>query len=186
MQTKFIIISGPSGVGKTVISKGLKEKIPNLTLAVATTSRLPRKNEINGKDYHFISDKDFKNKISNGEFIEWKKDDSYYGIEFNNLKSTLCLLNIDYQGMAQVKQKHPNSLTIFIKPPSLAILKKRLAKRALEVGMIDKEVKKRMDSAKVEIKMSKYYDYNIVNYENKLNQTIDGIIKIIDREIKCE
>lgn len=177
---KFIILSGPSGVGKTVISKALEKKISGLELVVATTSRLPRKNEIDGKDYFFISDEEFRKRISDGKFIEWAKIGNYlYGVEMKNLKSSLSLLNIDYQGMKQVKEKYPESLAIFIKPPSIAALKDRLLKRAKETGMSDEEIEKRLASAERESEIEKFYDYCVINHENRIEEAVDQIAKII-------
>lgn len=116
---------------------------------VATISRQLRKNEVNEKDYYFISDEEFKKIISDGGFLEWAKiGNFYYGIELKSCFSGPNFINIDYQGMVQVKEKYPGSIAFFIKPPSMVILKNCLMKRAEKTEMTDGEIKKRPISAK--------------------------------------
>lgn len=184
LKTNFIILSGPSGAGKTVISKALEKAVPKLRVVVATTSRLARKNEQDGEDYYFISEKEFEKRISDEEFLEWAKiGNFYYGIELKNCSAGLCLLNIDYQGTVRVKEKYPKALSIFIKPPSMEVLRKRLTNRAKETGMTEEEIKKRLVSAEKEMETAKFYDHSVVNRENKLDETVQEIVGMIESKL---
>ncbi len=164
---KVIVISGPSGVGKTTIYKRLLNDFSReLEFSISATTRKPRENEINGVDYYFITEKEFMKKIEDGEFIEWA---NVYGNYYGTLKSEIdrilkkkhCLLDIDVQGGLNVKKIFKdNSFLIFIKPPSMESLRERLYKRHLD----DEEtIKKRLDFAENEIKHSSSYDFIVIN-----------------------
>lgn len=176
----LIVISSPSGAGKTTIAKILCKKLSNIELSVSLTTRKPRSGEKNKVDYVFVSEKIFQNKIKQNLFLEHAKVfDNFYGTlkkqiikKINSGKN--ILLDIDWQGARQVKKKLPNDIiTIFILPPSIKDLKKRLNKREKNISFVNK----RMSKAKREIKHWKEYDYAIVN--DNLNDCLKKITKII-------
>ena len=141
MKGKIIIITAPSGSGKTSIARYLLNKYPVLAFSVSAATRTPRDNEKNGEDYYFMSVEEFQKKIYNKEFMEWEMvyEDKYYGTlksEMERLWSLgkVAILDIDVKGAIHVQKQYPeNSLSIFIEPPSVDELKKRLQGRGLEI-----------------------------------------------------
>ncbi|MFH1838619.1 MAG: guanylate kinase [Candidatus Kuenenbacteria bacterium] len=184
----LFIISGPSGVGKTSIIKKIIKLNPHFKRVITCTTRKKRCHEKHGQDYYFLSKKQFEKKIKNKEFLEWAiVHKNYYGtlkktVEFFKENISL-IINVDFQGALQIKKKKIKAVFIFIKPKSLNELINRIKKR----GKIKKEdLKIRLNNAKNEIKQAKkYYDYVIINEENKLNQTVEKILKIILLNAKC-
>ena len=176
----LVVISSPSGAGKTTITKKLVSKKKNIELSVSVTTRQPRKKEINNIDYSFVNKEIFKKYIKKKLFLEHSKVfDNFYGTLKSNINSKLnqnkiVLLDIDWQGARQIKQKMPKqTVTIFILPPSLKILKERLLKRERNL----KFVNKRMAKAKREIMHWNEYDYVVIN--QNLNECISEIRKIL-------
>ena len=163
----MFILSSPSGAGKTTLVKKIS-KNKNFSVSVSHTTRLPRPNEINGKDYFFISKNNFKKLIKKGEFIEHAKVfDNYYGsskkLVINQLKmGKNIIFDIDWQGTRQIRNKNLNYklLTIFILPPSRSELLNRLMKREKNNT---KTVKKRMKEIKKDLSRWKEYDYVVIN-----------------------
>ena len=137
---KLIIITAPSGAGKTSVTKYLLEKIPQIEFSVSATTRKPRSNEKNGMDYYFINEETFHTKIQENNFIEWEMvyEGKYYGTFKSELEriwndNKIPLLDIDVKGAIHVhEQFNSNCLTIFIEPPSIEELKKRLLSRGTE------------------------------------------------------
>ena len=178
----LIVISSPSGAGKTTIAKKLTSKKSNIELSVSLTTRKPRTGEIDGIDYKFVSPNFFKQKIKQNAFLENAKVfDNFYGTLKKQIESKLnkgknILLDIDWQGARQVKKRLPNdTVTIFILPPSLKELEKRLKKRERSIVF----VKKRMSKAKQEIMHWSEYDYAVVNKDlNKCLSKIKSILQI--------
>ena len=165
----LIVISSPSGAGKTSICKKLLEIDDKIRPSVSVTTREPRRSEINGVDYIFTTVEDFKKKISNGEFLE-------YADVFNNKYGTLVnstklladkgydvLFDIDWQGTQQLSQVAENILTIFILPPSKEEIEKRLKKRESENSENNDIVKDRMLKFEDELSHWKEYDYVVTN-----------------------
>jgi guanylate kinase len=179
---RLIIISSPSGAGKTTIVKKLVNKNLLTSLSVSLTTRNARPNEIDGVDYRFVSKDLFKKKIKKNLFLEYAKVfDNFYGTIESDITKKIAkgknvLLDIDWQGARQVKKKLPSeTISIFILPPSLKELKKRLKKR----GENNSFVKKRMSGAKEEIKHWQEYDYILINDNLKSCITkIKNILKI--------
>lgn len=166
----MVVISSPSGAGKTTITKKLVSKKLNIELSISLTTREPRKHEVNAIDYHFVSKDFFKKKIKQNSFLEHAKVfDNYYGTIKKNITDKLnkginILLDIDWQGARQVRKKMPDDvLSIFILPPSLKELKKRLEKRENNISFVNK----RMSKAKKEIAHWREYDYAIINKDLK-------------------
>lgn len=164
MECFPIIISAPSGGGKTSIVSRLLED-GKLSRVITATTRAPRKGEKNGKDYHFWSEKQFEDAVKKGEMAEWAKVHvNYYGIPKSSLDKLIKrgkhpVLVIDVQGAKTVKKIYKNAVSVFITPPSFAALKKRIAAR--NDGTTD--VKARLESAKKELKCIKNYDYLVIN-----------------------
>jgi len=180
---KIIIISSPSGAGKTTICKYLIKKLNNVDLSVSYTTRNKRNNEINGKDYFFISKEKFKILKNKNFFIETAKIfNNYYAspytnINFSSKKNKHILFDIDWQGARNLRKKFNKNriLDFFILPPNITELKKRLIKRGRDNS---KEIQLRLSLAMREIKHYKEYKYILIN-EN-VQQTVNNIIKIIN------
>lgn len=176
----LVVISSPSGAGKTTIAKKLVAQKLNLELSVSLTTRKPRSGEIEGKDYSFVSKCNFKKKVKKNLFLESAKVfDNFYGTLKSDViksinKGKNVLLDIDWQGARQVKKKLPkHTLTIFILPPSIKELKKRLMNREKDINFINK----RMSKAKREILHWIEYDYAVVN--DNVNNCVSKIKNII-------
>ncbi|MBN2539732.1 MAG: guanylate kinase [Deltaproteobacteria bacterium] len=165
-QGLLIVISAPSGAGKTTICKGLMDGFPDLHFSVSCTTRPPRKGERDGEDYHFISVKDFKRRIENGEFVEWEEIyGHFYGTSKKDIETLIqrgddVILDIDTKGARNVKAKYPGGVFVFIMPPSAEILRERLKKRGSETEDI---IKMRFARAMEEIRENEWYDYVIFN-----------------------
>lgn len=180
---KLFVISGPSGAGKSTIVRKLLESAPELVLSISATSRKPRKGEVDGKDYFFLSGEEFRKKVEEGYFLEWAVvHGSLYGtpksfVEENLKKGKSVVLEIDVQGALQVKEKISDAVLIFIEPPDFKELEKRLRERQTD----DEEtIQKRLRNAEYEMALSKYYNYKIVN--DDLESTVKKVLKIIKEE----
>jgi guanylate kinase len=156
-KDKIIVITAPSGAGKTTITKHLMKQFSNLAFSVSATTRTKRHNESEGKDYYFISKEDFESKIKEDAFLEWEMvyEGAYYGTlisEINKIwqQQQVPLLDIDVQGALRIKKLFPdNTIVIFIAPPSVEILKERLKGRGTEsLEAIDKRFNKATDEMK--------------------------------------
>lgn len=176
----ILVFSAPSGTGKTTIIKSLLGADPELALSISTTTRDKRPSEENGQDYYFINHEQFKKIYSEDGFLESAKVfQHYYGtlkIEVERILKTKkdVILDIDWQGMQQVKAKVPEIISIFILPPSLKELRRRLNDRKQDTEDV---INFRMEKAKSEIVHWKEYDYVIINDDLKI--TIDRIQSII-------
>jgi guanylate kinase len=163
---KLFIVSAPSGTGKTSLCNELLKQYPDLIYSISYTTREPRSNEIDGKDYFFVSEDKFQEMIKADEFIEWAEvHGNYYGtpkkfIEDNLSSGINILLDIDPQGARQLRKKLDFGIYIFIVAPSLKDLKERLMKRKTES---EDRIRLRLENAKKEIHFYKNYDYIVVN-----------------------
>ena len=180
----LLVISSPSGTGKTTICKKLLEYDKNIHLSVSVTTRKKRKNEVEGIDYYFRTKKEFLNLKSKKSFIEDAfVFDNYYGTLKSEVLKQLengidVLIDIDWQGTRQITEAMKGNLTkIFLLPPSIQELKKRLSKRNSDSI---KEINFRMSKALKEIKHFDEYDYVLVN--DNLDNTFQKIIKILEVE----
>ena len=178
-----IVLSSPSGAGKTSISKRLLQKDRKLALSISCTTRPRRKGEVNKKDYIFISDEDFKKQIKKGKFLEQA---SVFGYRYGTLAQTVnkffkkkrdVLFDIDWQGFQQLKQSGMDVVGIFILPPNKKELITRLKKRGRDTS---EEMKKRMSLAQDEISHFPEYDYVVVN--DSLDLCVSKIQNIINAE----
>ena len=165
-QGLLLVISAPSGAGKTTICKEILKILPHLRFSVSCTTRPPREGEQNGKDYYFISEDEFRNRFTKGEFIEWAENYGYlYGTLKKEIKDSVdknldILLDIDPRGAKNLKKDYPEGVFVFILPPSIAILKERLKGRGSEKKDM---IKIRLKKAIEEINENKWYDYVIFN-----------------------
>lgn len=162
----MLILSSPSGVGKTTITKKLQQKYPNLKISISHTTRPPRSNEVDGIDYYFVSKEKFEKLIKNDEFYEYAKIfDNYYGtlkqnVDFS-LKTSDLIFDIDWQGTKQLaKYNNLKLIKIFLITNNKAELKKRLLKRDQNT---EEEVEKRFNSFDEDVKHWKDYDYILIN-----------------------
>lgn len=188
MKNKLIIVSAPSGAGKTTLVHYLLHEIKLLEFSISCTTRVPRKNEIDGKDYYFLSIEEFKCKIYNKEFIEF--EEVYPNRFYGTLKSELVriwninkivIFDVDVHGAISIKNQFQyQSFSIFIIPPNLNILKKRLLNRNTD-SIINTQL--RIDKAKNEINYSKKFDYTIIN--DNLDSAKNNIKKAINVFINC-
>jgi guanylate kinase len=166
MKGRLFIISAPSGAGKSTLCKKLRAYYPNIQYSVSYTTRHPRTNESNGIDYNFISCDEFKKKIQENKWAEWAcVHDNYYGTSRELIESYLStgqdvLLEIDVQGMKQIIESFPDAITIFIKPPSIDVLKQRLENRATDSPDV---IEKRLKNAINEMAFEDLYRHCIVN-----------------------
>lgn len=162
----LLVVSAPSGAGKTSICRDIMKMFPEIVYSVSYTTRPPRPGEVDGRDYRFISDEAFRIGISRGDFIEWNEVYGYlYGTSGSDIKALLeknkdIILDLDTKGAVNLKKLFPEGIYIFISPPSLAELKKRLEKRASETT---KNLKIRLKNALEEMKEAFWYDYVIFN-----------------------
>lgn len=176
----LIVISGPSGSGKTTIRNALLKKKPDLKVSTSCTTRSPRPNEVNGKDYSFLSQEEFERKIKEGQFVEWARyNDDYYGTPKEFLEKSISagddlLLTIDTQGALNIKQSYPESILIFIMPASMERLEAQLRNRKSDS---EADVRKRLEIAQKEMNSSNLYDYVVVN--DKVNKAVEQIMAII-------
>ncbi|GAB6078166.1 guanylate kinase [Hydrogenobaculum acidophilum] len=175
----IIVLSAPSGAGKTTIALKLLEEMKNVKRVVTTTTRPKRPNEKEGIDYNFVSKEEFEHMIKNNEFVEYANVyGNYYGTPIRGIKAILeegfdALLVIDIQGAKSIKNIFPYALLIFLMPPSLEELYVRFKNRDFE----DKNALERVESAKKEIACARYFDFIVVN--RYVDETVDMIKSII-------
>lgn len=183
IKGKIVVISGPSGVGKGTICKKIMELI-NAKFSVSTTTRSPREGEVEGKDYFFVTKDEFKEKIAEGEFLEYNiYNDNYYGtskkVILNMINvGTNALLEIDVNGAYNIKKKFPDALLIYIAPPSMEVLRQRLIDRGTEEIDV---IENRLKIAEEELKRVDFYDYVIINddLDTAINEVKECILKKI-------
>ena len=184
-QGSLIVISGPSGAGKTSVIDALLQSDPALTHSVSATTRPPRPNEINGVNYHFLSPSKFETRLGKGEFVEWTRYGGYcYGTLKSEIESPLTegkdlVLEIDVNGARALRSWNPKIISIFLLPPSFAMLERRLRRRQTES---DQELQQRLAIARSEIAWIKDYDYCVINPDDKINQAVQQIRHIISAQ----
>lgn len=183
---RIFVISAPSGTGKTTIGRKLKEQIPELELIVSYTTKKPRSEEKNGINYHFITEKRFREMIENDEFAEWAEVyGNYYGTPKKTILTNLesdkkVLLTIDTQGGRSIAKKFTGAILIGILPPSIQEQERRIRNRN---GLSEKEIQERIAAAREERKiLTGEYHFRLIN--KNLENTIRKIANIIKRGAK--
>ena len=177
---KLIIITGPSGVGKGTVVKELLDRNKDIWLSISATTRNPRVGENDGLNYYFISEERFKDMIDKKEFLEWAQfAGNYYGTPLSTVnekieKGFIVLLEIEVEGAKQIKEKFPESLSIFLLPPSKAELEKRIRNRGTEK---EEAIDRRLSRADYEIASSDEFDFVLTNHD--VDETVKEVFKII-------
>ena len=162
----LLVLSAPTGAGKTTIARRIEESEPNVGFSVSHTTRPPRPGERGGVDYHFVVRERFEEMVDAGDFVEWAEvHGRLYGTHAGEIKRVLdagsdLILDIDVQGGLQIREAFPDSTLVFIVPPSLDVLLHRLTARG---GEVDFDLVARMRSALKELDFSRDYDYTILN-----------------------
>jgi len=181
---KLFVFSAPSGSGKTTIVRDVLKNHPEFVFSISATTRKKRSSEKENIDYFFITEQEFKKKADAGEFVEWEKFyDYYYGtlkslVDGNLAKGLSTVFEVDVKGALNIKVAYPNSVLIFIIPPSIEELKKRLIKRNTET---DEDLKKRIERAEMELSFKDQFDYVVSNIN--LDKAKIEVEKIINKEI---
>lgn len=178
---KLFVISGSSGVGKGTIIKRFLEKNPNFKLSVSCTTRGKRDGEEHGVNYYFLTREEFMSAVEKGEFLEWAEfSGNCYGTNKKFVQQCLdndedLLLEIDTQGALQFKKKMDNAVLIFILPPSVEELERRLRGRGTET---EEAIQKRLNTVKSEMENAKFFNYKVINDEvDRAVEEIENIIK---------
>lgn len=183
---KVIVLVAPSGSGKTTIANRLLKDFDTLTFSVSATTRPPRNDEKDGVNYHFLHPDEFQKRINQDEFIEW--EEFYGGKRYGTLRSEVenklnsgyfILFDVEVKGALNIKQKYgDNCLTIFIKPPSMNVLKARLMRRGTET---EETLKQRLERASMEMQLEGKFDKVVVN--NDLDVAYNKVYQIVDSYI---
>lgn len=179
----LIVISGPSGTGKGTVLSRLRQTNGNVRYSVSATTRQPREGEIDGKSYFFKTVDEFEKMIANSELVEWVRYcDNYYGtpkkyIDESISQGTDIILEIEVEGALNIKSIYPESVLVFILPPSFEELQRRIEGRGTENPEV---IRQRMDKARREFLLVDKYDYIVIN--NEINNAVDDINCIIRAE----
>ena len=183
MRGLLIVVSGASGTGKGTVCKKLLSELPNVHYSISATTRQPRQGEVDGREYYFISEDEFKRWIADGKFLEYAEVyGNFYGTPLTKIEERLnrgedVLLEIDVQGALNVKRKCPDGVYIFLLPPSLDELKCRIEGRGSETP---DSLKRRLQAAVAEIQIGREYDYAVVN------DTVDEAVAQIEAILVAE
>ncbi len=183
----LVIISAPSGAGKDTVIERLVKRLDDAVVYVTATSRKPRPGELHGMHYYFYSPEKFREEIEQGNFLEWSMvHGEFKGVRRDVLADTLrdhriVIVKPDPQGMRKIKSQLPEALTVFIMPPSVEALQKRLIARGTETRE-EREV--RLRNAEIEMAAAPEYDYVVVNDDGKIDETVEEIAEIIRKETK--
>ena len=174
------VITGPSGVGKGTLIRGLLERVPGLALSVSATTRAPRPGERDGVDYHFLSEEEFNRRVAAGEFVEHAR---YAGHQYGTLRSELerrmadaagVVLEIEVQGARQIRETMPEAVQVFIAPPSVEALRARLVGRGTDSP---EEVEGRLATALEELESEAEFPHVVVN--DRLEQATEELAGIV-------
>ncbi|MCJ7777206.1 MAG: guanylate kinase [Sedimentisphaerales bacterium] len=183
---KVVIVSGPSGVGKSTICKEVIKRLNNAYLSISATTRPKAKGETDGREYCFLSEREFKERIKNGQLLEYAKVfGHFYGTPKDRVEEALnagktVILEIDVQGGMQIKKIYQDALMIFILPPGENILAERMSRRGREDAQ---KARQRLIQANSEIAAARqYYQYTVTN--DDLQQAIDEVIQIIQQDTR--
>ena len=183
----LVILSAPSGAGKDAVLERLVMRLDDAVVYVTATSRKPRPGEIPGTHYYFYSPEKFREEIEQGNFLEWSMvHGEFKGVRRDVLGETLLghkivIVKPDPQGMRKIKSQLPEALTIFIMPPSVEALHKRLTLRGTETP---EQLQVRLRNAEIEMAAAPEYDYVVVNEDGMIDETVEQIAEIIRKESK--
>ncbi len=175
-----IVITGPSGVGKGTLIRALRERMPELALAISATTREPRSGERDGVDYHFLAPSEFERRVNSGQFVEHA---DYSGRRYGTLRSELeqglssgsaVVLEIEVQGARQVREAIPDAVAVFIAPPDERALRARLSGRGTDS---DEQIARRLDTARDELAAQDEFEHVIVNDE--LGAAVDRLAALV-------
>jgi len=178
----LLIVSSPSGAGKTTLTSALRERIPNLVFSVSHTTRKPRSGEMHGREYYFVERPEFEQLVRDGTFLEWAfVHDNLYGTSLAEIERAASarglIFDVDHQGARQIKSTRPDAIAVFILPPSMPALLERLRGRASED---EATVNRRYQVAVQEIQHYGLFDYVLVN--DDLNDAIEKLTSIFRAE----
>lgn len=179
----LVVVSAPSGAGKTTLCHEVRQLVPDLFYSVSYTTRAPRPGEVNGKDFHFVTDVEFLAMRDRDEFAEWAEVHGHrYGTPAKALESALergldVILDIDTHGARQLRQRYPEAVSIFIMAPSMKELEARLRERKSDAAV---EIVRRLNRAREEISAWRQYDYLIINRDVK--EAVDQLATVIQAE----
>jgi len=181
----LVVLSGPSGVGKDAVMNRMKERGVAMHYTVTATTRPRRPSEVHGKDYYFISMAEFQSLIAQGGLLEWALVyGDYKGIPRAQVQEALArgedvILRIDVQGAETIRRLAPEALLIFLCPPSMAELSRRLRSRKTES---EEALQRRLQAAWLEMEALPRFDYVVINYEDRLDEAVDRIVAILQAE----
>jgi guanylate kinase len=185
---KLIVISAPSGSGKTTIARAIMQKYPGMLFSVSATTRLPRTAEIDGKDYFFLSKEEFQRRVRLGDLVEWEE---IYGNYYGTLKSevdralhrgTVMLFDVDVKGALSIKKTYPDdSVLIFVKPPNVEALQQRLVNRKTED---EATIRRRLERVPMEMEKGNQFDWQVVN--DNLQSAVMKVDEIIREHTDSE
>jgi guanylate kinase len=178
----LLILCSPSGAGKTTLTRHLLSQVPELTFSVSHTTRPPRAGEVDGREYHFVDRARFEGMVAEARFAEWAHvHGNFYGTSLSELeraqreKKAGIVFDIDYQGARQIKSKLPNAVGIFVLPPSIEELERRLRGRASDT---DEVIARRLAKARLEIEHYPFFDYLVVNDDlERAKETVVAIAR---------
>ena len=179
---RLIIVSAPSGCGKTTVVSRLVERVPGLERSVSYTTRPPREGEKNGRDYIFVSEEEFFSKKESEEFLEWEENfGSFYATGAEQVEKALCsgkdiVLSIDVKGAGKLMERYPEAISVFLLPPSKEALKERLKGRATDN---EEQLALRLEEAAREMACSECYTHRIVNED--LDKAVEELERILKR-----
>jgi len=181
-----VVISGPSGTGKTTVCNEILKRVPGAVWSVSATTRPKRTGEVDGKDYYFVSREEFERMVRAGEFLEWAEYlGNLYGTPARPVREAIArgkvvVCEIDVQGGRQIAEKMPDSVRIFLLPPSRDVLEQRLRKRGTEMP---EQLAKRLAQAELEVRQAREwscYQYFVVN--DDLEEAVQQVVRIIGQE----
>jgi guanylate kinase len=182
---KLIVLSAPSGAGKTTIAREILRRNPALVFSVSATTRPRRAAEQDGRDYYFLSREEFRSRIDEGEFVEWEE---VYGNYYGTLKAQIdrvlqrgdsVLFDVDVKGGLSIKRRYPVALIVFIRPPSVEILLERLHNRKTED---EQTISRRMERVPMEMELGALFDHQVVN--DDLSEAMHRVDQLVKRYLQ--